>query len=230
MTEQWSLIRFFEMGGVFMWPLLVFSILTVGLILERVLYLLIHDLRAERVRKELMPYIEDGHIKQAEEFLNGLKPRNVSGRILREIMKNAPYGEHRMEKAVEAEGQEQIRRLENGFNFLSALASISPLTGFLGTVSGMIGAFRSIAEAADVNAQLVANGIYEALLTTVFGLIIAIIALVGYNILAHRVDTFAADITKVSSDMVAALSIRAEELKDRAPLSTPKPEFRETTA
>ena len=92
MTEQWSLIRFFEMGGVFMWPLLVFSILTVGLILERVLYLLIHDLRAERVRRELMPYIEDGHIRQAEEFLNGLKPRNVSGRILREIMKNAPYG------------------------------------------------------------------------------------------------------------------------------------------
>ncbi len=207
MTEQWSLIRFFEMGGVFMWPLLVFSVLTVGLILERIIYILIHDLRTEKVRKELMPLIEKGQRAHAEEYLKSLKPRNVSGRILREILKNAPYGEHRMEKAVEAEGQEQIRRLENGFSFLSALASIAPLTGFLGTVSGMIGAFRSIAEASDVNAQLVANGIYEALLTTVFGLIIAIIALVGYNILAHRVDTFAADITKVSSDVVLALAI-----------------------
>jgi len=75
----------------------------------------------------------------------------------------------------------------------------------------MIGAFRSIAEAADVNAQLVANGIYEALLTTVFGLIMSIIALVGYNVLAHRVDTFAADITKASSDIVGALTIKAGE-------------------
>ncbi len=210
MTEQWSLIRFFEMGGVFMWPLLIFSVLTVGLILERVIYILLHDLRTGRVRRELMPLIEEGKLNPAEEYLKSLKSRNVPGRILREVMKNAPYGEHRMEKAVEAEGQEQIRRLENGFSFLSALASIAPLTGFLGTVSGMIGAFRSIAEAADVNAQLVANGIYEALLTTVFGLIIAIIALVGYNILAHRVDTFAADITKAASDLVSALSIHSE--------------------
>ena len=213
MTEQWSLIRFFEMGGLFMWPLLIFSILTAALILERILYILIHDLKTERVRNHVMNCIEENKTSDAEEFLNQLKNRNVSGRILREILKNAPYGEHRMEKAVEAEGQEQIRKLENGFNFLSALASIAPLTGFLGTVSGMIGAFRSIAEASDVNAQLVANGIYEALMTTVFGLIIAIIALVGYNILAHRVDTFSADITKASSDIVGALSIRNEEKK-----------------
>ncbi|MDA3956556.1 MotA/TolQ/ExbB proton channel family protein [Oceanispirochaeta sp.] len=208
MTEQWSLIRFFEMGGVFMWPLLVFSILTFALILERIIYILIHDLRTEKVRQHVRDCIEENHTGEAREYLDQLKDRNVSGRILREILKNAPHGEHRMEKAVEAEGQEQIRKLENGFNFLSALASIAPLTGFLGTVSGMIGAFRSIAEASDVNAQLVANGIYEALMTTVFGLIIAIVALVGYNILAHRVDTFAADITKASSDIVGALSIR----------------------
>ncbi|MDC7220561.1 MAG: MotA/TolQ/ExbB proton channel family protein [Spirochaetales bacterium] len=207
MTEQGTLIRLFQMGGLFMWPLLVFSICTLGLIIERVLYILIHDLKTEEVSKEVMAHIESGNTPAAETYLNGLKPRNVSGRILRAILKYAPYGEHRMEKALEAEGQEQIRQLENGFNFLSALASIAPLTGFLGTVSGMIGAFRSIAEASDVNAQLVANGIYEALMTTVFGLIIAIVALVGYNILAHWVDTFAADITKTASDMIAQLSI-----------------------
>lgn len=209
MTEQWSLIRFFEMGGIFMWPLLVFSILTVGFILERVLFILIHDLKTEKIRMDILAYAEAGQVKEAEIYLNQLKNRNVAGRILKEVLKNAAYGEHRMEKAVEAEGQEQIRKLENGFNFLSALASIAPLTGFLGTVSGMIGAFRSIAEATDVNAQLVANGIYEALLTTVFGLIIAIVALVAYNILAHRVDSFAADITKASSDIVGELSIQS---------------------
>ena len=94
-----------------------------------------------------------------------------------------------MENAAECEAQERIRRMENGFNYLTALSSIAPLTGFLGTVSGMIGAFKSIAAATDVNAQLVANGIYEALITTVFGLIIAIAALVAYNLLVQRVDT-----------------------------------------
>jgi len=210
MTEQWSLLRFFEMGGPFMWPLLIFSILTAALILERLLFLMIHDLRCLEIQRTLSSLIESGQAREAEDYLQDLKKRNVAGRIFRELLKNAPFGEHRMEKAVEAEGQEQIRKLESGFNFLSALASISPLTGFLGTVSGMIGAFRSIAEASDVNAQLVANGIYEALLTTVFGLIISIVALVGYNILAHRVDSFAADVTKASSDLIGLLSRKAE--------------------
>ncbi|MBR4246284.1 MAG: MotA/TolQ/ExbB proton channel family protein, partial [Treponema sp.] len=96
-------------------------------------------------------------------------------------------------------------RMENGFNYLTALSSLAPLTGFLGTVSGMIGAFQSIAVATDVNAQLVAGGIYEALITTVFGLIIAIVALIAYNLLIQRVDTFAAETSKAINDLVPDL-------------------------
>ena len=69
----------------------------------------------------------------------------------------------------------------------------------------MIGAFRSIAEATDVNAQLVAGGIYEALITTVFGLIIAIAALVAYNLLIGRVDSFAAEASKAIDDLIPEL-------------------------
>jgi biopolymer transport protein ExbB len=208
MSDQWSLIEFIKLGGPFMWPLIVFSVATVALIVERILYIVFHDLQVNKIRGPVIEMVAAGKTAEAEAFLAGLKPTNVSGRILTELVKHAPLGEHLMEKAVEAEAQERIRRLENGFNFLTALASLSPLTGFLGTVSGMIGAFKSIASATEVNAQLVANGIYEALITTVFGLIIAIIALVGYNLLAHRVDTFAADITKAVSDIVSAMAVR----------------------
>jgi len=207
MANQWSLWQFIEMGGPFMWPLLIFSIVTIGLIIERVIYVIYHDLNVSPVKRQLQEFIRFGDMASAEEYLAALPAKNIAKPIFTEILKNAPYGEHRIEKAVEAEAQERIRHLENGFNFLSALASIAPLTGFLGTVSGMIGAFRSIAEATDVNAQIVANGIYEALLTTVFGLIIAIIALVGYNILAHRVDNFAADITKAVSDLTSEVCL-----------------------
>ena len=72
-------------------------------------------------------------------------------------------------------------------------------------LQGMIGAFRSIAEATDVNAQLVAGGIYEALITTVFGLIIAITALVAYNLLIQRVDSFSAEASKAIDDLIPEL-------------------------
>ena len=112
-----------------------------------------------------------------------------------------------MEKAIESEANEKINSLENGFNLLTALASLSPLTGFLGTVSGMISAFQSIANAQDVNAQLVAGGIFEALITTVFGLIIAIIAITGYSLLSHVVDKFSKDIEKLGTDVITATII-----------------------
>jgi biopolymer transport protein ExbB len=106
---------------------------------------------------------------------------------------------------VEAEAAECLNDLESGFNFLTALGSLSPLTGFLGTVSGMIGAFKSIAEAETVNAQIVAGGIYEALITTVFGLIIAIVAMIAHSLLSHAVDTFAADVQKTCSDLIITI-------------------------
>jgi biopolymer transport protein ExbB len=116
------------------------------------------------------------------------------------------FSEHRIEQAAETEAATCVNSLENGFNFLTALGSLSPLTGFLGTVSGMIGAFRSIAEATDVNAQIVANGIYEALITTVFGLIIAIIAMIFHSIFSHVVDKFASSVEKTCSDLIAQIA------------------------
>ncbi len=206
MISHWSLLQFIEMGGPVMWPLLLFSVVTVGLIIERVIYLGYHDLDVMKLKEQLITHVQKGQREEALRYLESLAPKMVSGRIFLMVFKNTPYGEQMIEKAVEAEAQERIRQLENGFNFLSALSSISPLTGFLGTVSGMIGAFRSIAEATDVNAQIVANGIYEALITTVFGLIIAIVAMVGYNLLAHWVESFTADVTKAVSDLIFELS------------------------
>jgi biopolymer transport protein ExbB len=69
----------------------------------------------------------------------------------------------------------------------------------------MIGAFKSIAEAVDVNAQIVANGIYEALITTVFGLIIAIIAMAAHSLFTHVVDKFAAEAEKICSDLITEI-------------------------
>ena len=205
MSNEWSLIETFKLGGVFMWPLLAFSIATLALIIERLFYIAWHDLGVSRLRDRTLELVSNGSKGEAIAMLTAEPRKSTSASILLALLSNAKLGEARMEKSAEAEAQERIRRLENGFNYLTALASLSPLTGFLGTVSGMIGAFKSIASATEVNAQLVANGIYEALITTVFGLCIAIVALIAYNLFMQRVDTFAADITKAVSDITSTL-------------------------
>jgi len=121
-------------------------------------------------------------------------------------MQGRVFSERQIERAVETEAVTCVNSLENGLNFLTALGSLSPLTGFLGTVAGMIGAFRSIAEATEVNAQIVANGIYEALITTVAGLIIAIVAMIFHSIFSHYADKFTADIEKTCSDLIAEIA------------------------
>lgn len=205
MENNWSMIELFKLGGPFMWILLIFSIATMALIIERCIYIFWHDCKVEPLAKEIKAMLKNGKKDAAETKLASLSNKHTVATILLSLLENAKFGENRMEAAAQAEAQERIRRMESGFNYLTALSSIAPLTGFLGTVSGMIGAFRSIAEATDVNAQLVANGIYEALITTVFGLIIAIAALVAYNLLIQKVDTFAAETAKAINDLVPEL-------------------------
>lgn len=200
-----NLIEMFNLGGPFMWILLVFSIATFALIIERTVYLLWHDCRVEVLASKVKNYLDQNKKGDAEKMLEDCSRKKTGATVLLALLRNSDFGENRMERAAEGEAQERIRRMENGFNYLTALASLAPLTGFLGTVSGMIGAFKSIASATDVNAQLVAGGIYEALITTVFGLIIAIVASIGYNLLVQRVDNFSAEISKAVNDIVPML-------------------------
>ena len=198
MESKWSLIELFNLGGPFMWILLVFSIATLTIIIERCIYIGWHDCKVTPLSNKVKQLLREGKQEEAEKMLSELSHKKTAATILYALLSNAKFGEARMENAAECEAQERIRRMENGFNYLTALSSIAPLTG-------MIGAFKSIAAATDVNAQLVANGIYEALITTVFGLIIAIAALVAYNLLVQRVDTFAAETSKCINDLIPEL-------------------------
>jgi biopolymer transport protein ExbB len=198
------------MGGVFMWPLLFFSVATTAIALERAIYIFYHNLRMEDLEEKTVEYIHARDMAGAKAYLAGLTKRRMGARVLLALVNRSGLSEHRIEKAVETEALTCINSLENGFNFLTALGSLSPLTGFLGTVSGMIGAFKAIAEATEVNAQIVASGIYEALITTVFGLIIAIIAMIAHSLFSHVVDIFAADVEKSCSNLITELVIGPE--------------------
>ncbi|GHV26563.1 hypothetical protein AGMMS4952_06870 [Spirochaetia bacterium] len=208
-NASFSLLELFKMGGIFMWPLLFFSVATIAIALERGIYIFYHNLHLDDLKEKTAEYLHAKDTDGARQYLSALTKRRMGARILLTLVNRSGLSEHRIEKAVETEALTCINSLENGFNFLIALGSLSPLTGFLGTVSGMIGAFRSIAEATEVNAQIVANGIYEALITTVFGLIIAIIAMIAHSLFSHVVDKFAADVEKTCSELITELVIDA---------------------
>ena len=207
-TETFTLLEFFQMGGVIMWPLLFFSIAATAISIERIIFLLYHNLRLDDLTAQVLCYMKSGKHEEAVQYLTELKKRRMGARIFLALL--AHSDEHRAERAAEAEAMNCINSLENGFSFLVAIGSIAPLTGFLGTVTGMIRAFRGIAEAAEVNAQIVASGIYEALITTVFGLIVAITAMVFHSVFTHIVNRFAAQVEASCSDLIAQMARQHE--------------------
>jgi len=209
-TASFSVLELFQLGGVIMWPLLLFSIAVVAISIERIVYFAYHNLEIDDLETKVSEFIDNNDYNGASEYLSGFTKKRLGARILlaltQAIKPDQAFSENKTEKAVEKEASNCINSLENGFNFLTALGSLSPLTGFLGTVTGMIGAFRSIAEATEVNAQIVANGIYEALITTVFGLIIAIIAMVSHSIFSHFVERFALKVENTCSNLIIQIA------------------------
>jgi biopolymer transport protein ExbB len=210
-TSAFSLMELFRMGGITMWPLTAYSIAAVAITIERIIYLVYHNLRIDDLGTKVSELLEKGDYAEAQNYLSGLTKRRMGARVLLALVKRAApekgaFSEHLTERAAETEAMDCINSLEKGFSFLVALGSLSPLTGFLGTVSGMIGAFRSIAEATEVNAQIVASGIYEALITTVYGLIVAIIAMISHSIFVSIVDRFAANVEGTCSNLIADIA------------------------
>ena len=211
-TASFTMMELFRLGGVLMWPLLVYSIIVLTIGLERIIYFSYHNRKIDDLGKKVSEFLLNNDYAGAEEYLSPLTKKRMGARVLIALVKRSKpvpgkvFSEHQVEKAVETESMLCINSLENGLNFLVVLGSLSPLTGFLGTVTGMIGAFRSIAEATEVNAQIVANGIYEALITTVAGLIIAIVAMIFHSIFNHMVNKFTADVEKNCSDLIAEVA------------------------
>lgn len=207
-----SLKELLELGGWAVWPLMVFSVIAVSLVIERTITLAIHNLSVSDLKKNVLDFIGKKEKDEAVVYLENCHKRKLGANVFLAGLKVASLGEHRMERAMETEASEQINSLESGFDLLVAVGSIAPITGFLGTVSGMIGAFQAIANATDVNAQLIAGGIFEALITTAFGLVIAIFSITAYNVFAHIVDKFSANIEEAGSTIVTHILISEQDL------------------
>lgn len=204
-----GLVDLFVTGGWSMWPLLVSSIIALGIIIERLYFFTTTKLVAKGYNQDLDDAIQTGGLDGAEKFIQEHADQKISI-VLQGGMDVSQNDPEIFSQGVEREAGEVLTLLEKGLVVLAAVSTVAPLIGFLGTVSGMINAFDAIANADQVNAKVVAGGIKESLITTATGLIVAIPAMVFYQYLTSRVNAFTADVEE------AANKIYKEFLKKKA--------------
>jgi biopolymer transport protein ExbB len=191
---QYQLMTLFADGGWMMYPLVLCSLVAVGVIIAKFWTLWIAHAGAARVLRDVEEATMGGDVDAAIEIARDT-PGPTSAILLAGLrrIKNGKMMAGELEAAVATTGTIELSFLERGLVILATIANVAPLMGFLGTVAGMILAFASIEQAGTVDATLVAGGIKVALLTTAAGLIVAVPINITYNFFVTRIDQLIMD-------------------------------------
>jgi biopolymer transport protein ExbB len=194
---------FIEGGAVFMSSVLICLILGLALSIERIIYLNLATTNTRKLVHKIDESLEKGGVDAAKEIC-----RNTPGpvaSIFRQGLDRSSGSYEEVAKAIEDYGSVEMSKLERGLSWISLFIALAPMLGFMGTVIGMISAFDDIAEANTINASIVAGGIKIALITTVSGLVVAIILQVFYNYILSKIDGIVLDMEEASMDLVDLL-------------------------
>jgi len=195
---------FIQGGWQFMSFVLICLILGLAFCIERIITLNIATTNTDKLLSRIDENLKSGDIDGAMEVCKSTQGPTAS--VLYEGLKNAGRGPEAVEKAIVAYGGVQMGLLEKGLVWISLFIAIAPMLGFMGTVIGMIGAFDKIEAASSMSPSIVAGGIKVALLTTVFGLIVAIILQVFYNYIVSKIDSI---VNKMEDASVALVDVMA---------------------
>ena len=170
-----------------MGALLLCLIFGLALAIERIIYLNLATTNTEKLLSKVESALESGGIDAAKEVCRDTRGPVAS--IFYQGLDRADEGVESAEKSLVSYGSVQMGLLEKNLSWISLFIAIAPMLGFMGTVIGMIAAFDQIRMAGNVSAQLVAGGIQIALITTVTGLIIAVILQIFYNYILSKIDS-----------------------------------------
>ncbi len=194
------MLDFFYAGKWAMWPLLAILVVGMAVIFERFFALSRASINTRKFLQNIKIALREEGITSAQEIC--ANTRGPVASIFHAGLMRVDRGLEQVEKAIENAGTIEMSFLERGLVWLATISNIAPMLGFLGTVSGMISAFRSIAIAGDVNATIVASGISEALITTASGLAIAIPVQAFHNFFVSRIDRLIIDMEESANDLI----------------------------
>ncbi len=195
--------RFIEGGPGFMGIVLLCLILGLAIAIERIIFLNLSTTNTKKLTQNVEDALASGGIEAAKEVCRNTKGPVAS--IFYQGLDRADEDIDAAEKAVVAYGGVQMGQLEKNVSWISLFIALAPMLGFMGTVIGMIQAFDKIEAAGDMQPSLVAGGIKVALLTTVFGLIVAIILQIFYNYIIAKIDSIVNDMEDASITLMDLL-------------------------
>jgi len=179
----------FIKGGWVMYPLLLSSITALGYTLERTIAYYLAGRKPENPAA-IHNLVEKNDIPQALELAEN-SPGPVAA-VLQEGLCHAGSTKEQLEEVINLRGSSELKRLNQNLHVIELVGQLAPLLGLLGTVTGLVEAFRTVSETKSaIDPSMLAGGIWEALITTVAGLVIAIPAMVSHHFLEHRVQSFA---------------------------------------
>jgi biopolymer transport protein ExbB len=201
--QELDMVQTFKDGGFMMWPLAFFAVAGILVIVWKFMDLKIKGGRNHTLLSETDQLLAEHRIQEAMRVCQESKAPAAA--ILAAGLRRREEGTERVMKAIENAGLIELAGLERGLVWLATLANIAPLTGFLGTVIGMIQAFQAIELAGEVEATTVAGGIKVALITTASGLTIAIPINIAHNYFVTDIDKLVLEMEESAQKMIDAL-------------------------
>ncbi len=201
--EGYSFYQMYVDGGFFMHPILVCLIIGIGICFERFWTLLRASIDTRQFLDGVKKALTEDGLQAAIDLCH--KTNGPVAAIFHAGLLRAPRGVEHVEKAIMNTGAVEMAFLEKNLIWLTLFISLAPMLGFLGTVQGMIIAFKAIEQANDVSPTIVAHGIAVALLTTLFGLVVAIIIQTAHNFFTSRIDKLVIEMEESSAALVDTL-------------------------
>lgn len=196
-------IQFIDGGPTFMTPIVLTLILGLAFAIERIIYLNLATTNSKKLVADVEEALNNGGVEAAKELCRNTKGPVAA--IFYQGLDRYDEGIEMVEKSVVSYGSVQMGQLESNLSWLSLCIALAPSLGFLGTVIGMVQAFDDIQKAGDISPTVVAGGMKVALITTVAGLIVAIILQVFYNYIVSKIDGIVNSMEDASISLVDIL-------------------------
>ncbi len=191
MFGESSVIEFIRKGGIFMYPILLCSIVGLAIFLQKIWMLRVKRIIPEQFLDTLYGFLSQGKISEA--IVLSRTNGSSTARIALTALENSNKSKEELKEEIEAAGRKEAQELGRYIEGLGAISNASTLLGLLGTISGMIKIFKVISEQTIVNPPSIAAGISEALYTTAFGLLVAIPAFIAYKYTSGKADGIISD-------------------------------------
>ena len=203
---MWEIVK---AGGIFMVPIVLCSIALVGIVFERLWTLQRKRVLPQELIKKVSQLAEANQVNT--KVIDALEKNSPLGRVLAAALANRHRGRDIMMERVEDVGRHVVHELERFVNSVGTIASISPLLGLLGTVTGIIAAFKGVMLGGMGDPRVLAGGISEALICTAGGLTVAIPAYIAHRYLRGKVERIVVEMEKIAINFADSLGASTPE-------------------